>query len=59
MYVRSAKSRENPHLEKVKQHIRNELRRELTDQEDYLIELSTALLDSEDEERGEDLPKAA
>ncbi len=59
MYVRSAKSRENPRLEKAKEHIRHELHRDLSDHEEYMIELSEALLDSDGEERDDDLPKAA
>lgn len=50
VYFKSVKSRENPRLERLKERIRHELRRRLTDHEEYLIELSAALLDSEDGE---------
>ena len=61
MYIRSVKSRENPQAEHAKEKIRRKLRRNLTDKEEHLIELSEVALDSEDEqlEEGEDYPKAA
>ena len=50
VYFKSTKARWNPRIERVKDRIRHELCRPLTDHEEHLIELSAALLDSEEEE---------
>jgi hypothetical protein len=59
VFLRSAKSRENPRAEEAKERIRHEIRRQLTDEEEHLIELSSPLLDSDDDQHEDDLPKAA
>ena len=58
VYVKSA-TRDNPDLEHAKQRIRQELRRELSAREQYLIEFSSVVLDSDEEQDEEVLPKAA
>ena len=56
LYFRSIKARENPRLQNLKQRIRHELRRALTDHEERLIELSAAILDSESENEQQPKP---
>lgn len=48
VYFKSVRARENPRVQRLKERIRFELGRPLTDQEEYLIELSAALLDPEE-----------
>ncbi len=54
MYFKSVKARDNFRVERLKERIQLELRRPLTDQEEYLLELSAAILGSDDDEP--DLP---
>ena len=48
MSPKTSKARLNPRLVRLKDCIRQELGRDLTQQEERLIELSAALLESED-----------
>ena len=50
MSIRPIKSRIDPRVERVKDRIREKLRRPLTEQEEHLVELSAALLESEKDE---------
>jgi hypothetical protein len=59
VYFKSVKARDNPGVERLKGRIQLELRRPLTDQEEYLLELSAALLGSDNEESDFPPPKAA
>ncbi len=43
----------------MKEHIRADLGRDLTPREEYLIELSATVLECQEEEGGQELPKAA
>jgi len=54
-----AKSRSNPRLQRVKDRIRHELRRPLTDHEERLIELSAAIFESEDDGEEEEIRQTA
>ncbi len=53
-YFKPAKARQNLRLERLKSRIEVGLGRVLTDREEYLLELSAAILDSDDEQLEQD-----